>query len=280
MSALLALASAVSFGFSDYFGGYASKQMAATRVAFRAALTALALATAGWLIMGGEITLRDTLYGASSGLAGMLGLVFLFKALAVGPMAAVSPLTAFVGAIVPFSVGLLAGERPSALALTGAAFGLIAVPLVSGFDRAPEHRPARSTLVMAALAGLGFGAFFAFIAQIDEAAGLWPLIPAKLTAIVVLGTILLASRDQPGVPPAAARWAYASGFIDMLANIFFLLASQIGLLSITGVISSLYPAITVGLGRVFLKERLSFVQVAGVGLIIAALSLIGYAPST
>jgi drug/metabolite transporter (DMT)-like permease len=230
--------------------------------------------------MGGEITLRDTLYGAGSGLAGLLGLVFLFKALAVGPMAAVSPLTAFVGAIVPFSIGLLGGERPSALALTGATFGLIAVPLVSGFDRAPEHRPARSTMVMAALAGVGFGGFFALIAQIDEAAGLWPLIPAKLTAIVVLGTILLARRDQPGAPPAAARWAYASGFIDMLANIFFLLASQIGLLSITGVISSLYPAVTVGLGRVFLKERLSFVQIAGVGLVIAALGLIAYDPST
>lgn len=279
MSALLALASAVSFGVSDFFGGYASKQLAATRVSFRAAWTSLALATAGWLIIGGQITLRDSLFGAASGLAGTLGIVFLFKALAVGPMAAVSPVTAFVGAIVPFSVGLLSGERPGWLALTGAGLGLLAVPMVSGLDRATGERPARSTIVMAVVAGLGFGGFFAFIAQIDGSAGLWPLIPAKLAGLAALGIVLLVGRPDGPAPKTAARWAYASGAIDMLANIFFLLAAQIGLLSITGVISSLYPAVTVTLGRFVLKEHLTTLQVAGVALVIAALTLIGYDPA-
>lgn len=276
MSSLLALASALSFGFSDFFGGYASKHMSATRVAFRAGFAALGLAIVGWLILGGDITWRDSAYGAASGLAGLVGLVFLFKALAIGPMAAVSPITAFVGAIVPFTVGLLGGERPSTLALTGACLGLLAVPLVSGIDRSASERPQRSTLIMAVVAGIGFGGFFAFVAQVDKAAGLWPLVPAKLAAIVVLGAILLGQRGEAGpAPVSAARWAYASGFIDMLANIFFLLATQIGLLSITGVISSLYPAVTVGLGRIVLKERLSSVQIAGIVLVIVALALIG-----
>ncbi len=279
MSSLLALASAVSFGVSDFFGGYASKQLAATRVSFRAAWTSLALASIAWLVIGGEVTLRDSLFGAASGIAGTIGIVFLFKALAVGPMAAVSPVTALVGAIVPFSVGLLSGERPGWLALTGAGLGLIAVPMVSGLDRTTGQRPARSTVAMAVAAGVGFGGFFALIAQIDKSAGLWPLIPAKLAALVGLGVILLIRRPDGPAPKTAARWAYASGAIDMLANIFFLLASQIGLLSITGVISSLYPAVTVALGRFVLKEHLTTLQVAGVVLVIAALTLIGYDPS-
>ena len=119
MSSLLALGSAISFGFSDFIGGFASKQLAATRVSFRAAWAALGLAVVGWIIMGGDVTVRDSWYGAAAGLAGLLGLVFLFKALAIGPMAAVSPITAFVGALVPVSVGIIGGERPGLLALTG-----------------------------------------------------------------------------------------------------------------------------------------------------------------
>lgn len=280
MSSLLALGSAISFGFSDFIGGFASKQLAATRVSFRAAWAALALAVAGWIVMGGDVTIRDSWYGAAAGLAGLLGLVFLFKALAIGPMAAVSPITAFVGAVVPVSVGIIGGERPGLLALTGAGLGLIAVPLVSGIDRHGGQRVARSTVVMAIVAGLGFGGFFAFVGQIDPAAGLWPLIPAKVATLVALGIILVASPKVGKAPRIAARWAYVSGAIDMLANIFFLLASQIGLLSITGVISSLYPAVTVLLGKLVLKEHLTAVQITGVVLVIAALTLIGYDPST
>lgn len=280
MSSLLALGSAISFGLSDFMGGFASKQLAATRVSFRAAWTALALAMMGWIVMGGDVTVRDSWFGAAAGLAGLLGLVFLFKALAIGPMAAVSPITALVGALVPVSVGLIGGERPGILALTGAGLGLIGVPLVSGIDRHSGQRPARSVVIMAIVAGLGFGGFFAFIAQVDPAAGLWPLIPAKLATLVALGVILLASPKTGKAPRIAARWAYASGAIDMLANMFFLLASQIGMLSITGVISSLYPAVTVALGRLVLKEHLTVLQVAGVVLVIAALTLIGYDPTT
>ena len=280
MSSLLALGSAISFGISDFIGGFASKQLAATRVSFRAAWAALALAVVGWMVMGGDITVRDSWLGAAAGLAGLTGLVFLFKALAIGPMAAVSPITALVGALVPVSVGLIGGERPGLLALTGAGLGLIAVPLVSGIDRQGGQRAARSTVIMAIVAGMGFGAFFAVIAQIDPATGLWPLIPAKLATLVALGVILMVSPKADKAPRIAARWAYASGAIDMLANVFFLLATQIGLLSITGVISSLYPAVTVALGRLVLKEHLTTLQIAGVVLVIAALTLIGYDPST
>ena len=280
MSSLLALGSAISFGFSDFIGGFASKQLAATRVSFRAAWAALALAIAGWSVMGGDITVRDSWLGAAAGLAGLTGLVFLFKALAIGPMAAVSPITALVGALVPVSVGLIGGERPGVLALIGAGLGLMAVPLVSGFDRHGGQRAARSTVIMAIVAGMGFGGFFAVIAQIDPVTGLWPLIPAKLATLVALGVILVASPKAGQAPRIAARWAYASGAIDMLANVFFLLATQIGLLSITGVISSLYPAVTVALGRLVLKEHLTALQIAGVVLVIAALTLIGYDPST
>lgn len=277
MSSLFALASAVSFGFSDFFGGYAAKQLSASRVALRASFASLALATSAWFVAGGDVTVRDTALGAGAGLAGMLGIVFLFRALAVGPMAAVSPITAFVGALVPFTIGLLAGERPGVAALTGAILGLLAVPLVSGIDQPTDHRPARSTVVMAVVAGFGFGAFFAFIAQVSVTSGLWPLVPAKLAAIVVLIVVVRSSQQSSArVPRSVTGWALASGFIDMSANIFFLLATRTGLLSIVGVISSLYPAVTVALGRIVLKEPLSVLQMMGVGMIVVALGLIGF----
>ena len=272
MTELLAMASAISFGFSDFIGGAATKEAAGTRVALRGAFAAIIFGLAAWALLGGEITLRDSILGAASGVAGITGIVFLFKALAAGPMAAVSPITALISAVIPFTIGLLAGDRPSTLALVGASFGLVAVVMVSGVDRPAAHRAARSTIVMSIIAGLGFGGFFAIVAQIESVSGTWPLIPAKVTAFALL---LIVSRRAGGGPLGRriVALAYAAGAIDMLANVFFVLATRTGALPIVAVITSFYPAVTVALGRFVFGEHLSRVQLSGLGLTVVSLAL-------
>lgn len=278
MSEVWALLSAASFGVSDFMGGFATKEVSAVRITWRATMGGVIVAIGAGLAFAGSTTTADLAWGAASGIAGMIGLVFLFRAIAIGPIAVASPVTALMGAMVPFVVGLLTESRPPRNAIIGAALGMIAVPLLSGIDQAKDQRPRTETFVNAVVSGLGFGGFFALIAQVSSDSGMWPLLAAKLAALVALTVVVLSLRVEPRrIERRIAGLAYTSGAIDMAANIFFVLGTRLGNLAIIGVITSLYPAVTVGLGRIILKEHLSKGQFVGIAVMVAALSLIATA---
>jgi len=273
----LALVSGIGYGVSDFVGGLASRRVAALRVVLVSYPVALVLLTTISFVVGGHVTTPAIVWGGLCGLSQAFGVWWFYAALGAGPMSLVSPLTAILVAGVPIVAGVLLGERPTLLAYTGIGLALIAVVLVSREDRGEDSTTQRFTAKVAWLtlgAGLAFGLNFVLIDQAPHDAGLWPLAFARLSATLMVVAIAAMSRNlvvPSGVP---LRLALAAGVLDTVANVAMLLALQASLLSLTSVLISLYPAGTVLLALVVLKERVTRWQAAGMVLAVAAVGLI------
>jgi drug/metabolite transporter (DMT)-like permease len=276
VAVLLALASAVVYGASDFLGGLASRRAPVLGVVAASQLIGLAalLALLPWL--GGPVSAADLAWGAAAGLAGSAGLVVFFRTLAAGIMSVVAPVTAVTAAAVPVLVGLLGGDTIGPRAAAGIALALVAVVLVSAEGGLAALRAARpAMLAPALLAGTMFGLFFVALDRTSSGSGLTPLVAARVASVGLVLVIALAARRPVGVGRPALPLVAVSGVGDMTANALFLLATQAGgQLAITGVLASLYPVSTVVLAQVVLRERLVGAQVAGLLSAAAAIVLI------
>lgn len=274
VAAILALGSALSFGVADFLGGLAARRAHPLVITLLAQAAGGALVVALAPLVGGEITTRAFVVGGLVGLAGALALVAYFHALATGPMGVTAPVAAIAGAVVPVSVGLALGERPGTAAVAGMALGIVAAVLVSlPVGDVALTRTVRRAAVWALVGGVGFGLFFVGLDQTPEGSGLWPLVGARLVSVPLLAVLVIAG---PGLPAADVPWrtGIVSGALDMVANTLFLLAARIGLLSVTSVLASLYPAVVALLAAVLLRERLSPPQRAGVAVGLTAVALL------
>ena len=281
MAILLGLLAAVTYGTADFLGGFATKRSGVFSVVvisqvFGSLLILLAIP----FFLGGYDGISFA-WGMASGVAGGFGVTFFYAALAAGRMSQIAPITAVVAACIPVIFGLVSGERPGIGPLAGIGLALLAVALVS--SGAPEGGDAdgdetagdeRRGLLLALAAGIGFGLFFVLLARAGSESGIWPLAGARVASVSsVLLVALLAKqtlRPSPGSLPVIA----AAGMFDVAANIAYLLASRVGLLSLVAVVTSMYPAMTVILARVLLHERMHKVQMAGVGVAFVAVVLI------
>jgi drug/metabolite transporter (DMT)-like permease len=276
VAVVLALASAVVYGASDFLGGLASRRTSVFGVVAMSQLVGLGalLALLPWL--GGPVSGADLAWGAAAGLAGATGLVVFFRTLAGGVMSVVAPVTAVTAAAVPVLVGLLGGETIGTSAAVGIALALLAVVLVSAEGGLSALRAARpAALAPALLAGSMFGLFFVLLDRTSSEAGLTPLVTARLASVGLVVAIALAGRRSLRVTRAALPLVAVSGVGDMTANALFLLATQAdGQLAITGVLASLYPVSTVVLAQVVLRERLVGAQITGLLAAAAAVVLI------
>lgn len=228
----------------------------------------------------------DLLWGVSAGLTGGIGVALLYRALAIGTMAVVAPTTAVCAVAIPVVVSVLLGERPVPLAIAGIALGIGSIVLVSQ-QRTPtepgRHDPAASAGSPRALplgvgtalaSGVAIGLFFLSLARTGSEAGAWPLVVARLVSVTLVGAIAITGRRSLRMPAPAVALAIVCGALDMLANALYMLAARIGPLSVVVTLSSLYPASTVLLARVVLRERLSPWQITGVGCALVAVVLI------
>jgi drug/metabolite transporter (DMT)-like permease len=275
VAVLLALASAVVYGMADFCGGLASRRataFAVVAVSQAAGLLGLLLLLP-WL--GGDPTTADLAWGASAGVAGAAGLVLFYRALAVGVMSVVAPVTAVSAAAIPVVIGVGFGERLAWWAVVGIALALVAVVLVAAEDGLSSLRSARpATLVPALAAGAGFGLFFVLLDRTREAAELSPLVGARVVSVALVVVLAMGARQSLRVPRATLPVVLLGGAGDMTANALFLIATQQGQLAITGVLASLYPVSTVVLAQIVLRERLVATQVAGLATVGAAVVLI------
>jgi drug/metabolite transporter (DMT)-like permease len=234
-------------------------------------LLVLAVALAG----GGGLPPGGTMAAAiGGGVAGAFALGCFFAAMAAGPMSIVAPISS-LGAAVPIAVGLARGEQPATLQVAGLVVALAGIALAV---REVEHPhavevPTRS-VVLAGLAGLGFGTFFTGIDAAASYDPLWAAVGARSggSGVVVLAAIAMPASVK--LHRAALPALLAIAVLDTLANVLFATASQQGLLSLVAVAGSLYPVATILLARVVLGERLARVQRAGVGLALAGVALI------
>jgi drug/metabolite transporter (DMT)-like permease len=238
---------------------------------------ALALLVVLAAIVGGEITQGAVFWGALCGISQAFGIWWFYAALGSGPISVVSPLTAILVAGIPVGVGLALGERPAAIAGVGVVVALIAVVLVSREASDKDVTPHTFTAKVAWLtvgSGVAFGLNFVLIHQAPVEAKLWPLVFARLSASVLVLAIAALSANLRAPTGAPLKLAMLAAVLDTGANIAMLLALHASLLSLAGVLMSLYPAATVLLAIVVLRERVTRWQTAGMVLALAAVAMI------
>ena len=273
MTVVLGLLAAVFYGVGDFAGGFASRRFNSVTILLYSYPVGVVLMAAMVPFFGGTATTHVVVFGILGGAAGLLGVAVMYQLMVTSPMNVISPITAVLAAIVPIIVGVTIGERPALAAWVGIALGLLAVVLVSRTTQDHPHGViALRVLMLAALAGLGFGLYFVFLARAGQDSGLWPLLVSRMASALLIIPLAAGRRAFARVTGRTLAIAFAAGACDALANMFFLLASREGLLSLASVLTSLYPAVTVLLAVMLLREHVSLVQLCG--LVLAAASVV------
>ena len=285
MAVILGLCAALTYGASDFLGGVVTRRTDVLGVVVWSQATGSSLLLLVVPFVESPAPTSETfLWGVLAGVCGAAGVTFFYRALALGKMSVIAPVTAVEAASVPVVFGLVTGERPPLIAGVGVVLALGAVGLVSA---APDREGARvvrtraglleSGLLHALGAGLGFGFFFIFLKEAGGESGLWPLVIARSSSLVLALVLALWVPRSTRPIPGTWRTIAVAGVLDVAANMFFLAASREGLLSIVAVLTSLYPASTMVLARTFLGERLARPQLAGLGLAVVGVVFIAIA---
>ena len=280
MAYLLALLSAAGYGAADFVGGLTARRTStlAAVLVTQAAGLALLVAVLPWLPPSSP-SVRDFVWGGVAGLMGSIGVGLLYRALAIGTMAIVAPLTAVCAVAIPVFASLMLGEQIGAFTAAGILLAAVAIVLVSQqpSDRATQMRPPRllpTGVAEALCSGVAIGFFFLALARTGPTAGLWPLVASRGVGAAVFAMAAVVRRAPVRMSGPALLLASGGGALDMTANALYLIATRYGALSGVVTLSSLYPASTVLLARIVLGERLGPLQVAGVACALAAVTLI------
>ena len=282
MIEILALASAVCYGSADFFGGLTARRANTIATVFWSQFVGFVLLLVVLpFLPATTVSSTDWIWGFAAGFSGGIGVAFLYRALAVGTMAVVAPTTAVIAAVIPVLFAFVMGERSRPLALAGIGLALVAILLVSRPASEPDlhsHEKKRGRFPpgfgLALLSGVCVGIFFLSLARTSMAAGMWPLIAARIASIILFGAIALITRRTLRMSVVASTTGATGGALDMLANALYMSAARVGPLSIVVTLASLYPASTVLLARFVLHEHLSRAQIAGIVCALLAVILI------
>jgi drug/metabolite transporter (DMT)-like permease len=267
------LCSAIAWGAGDFTGGMASRKGNLLGVIFLSQfLGGLLLAVLGLIFSESIPPLPYLLYGGLAGVFGNIGLIALYKGLAQGRMGIVAPLSAVLTALVPVGYSAFYSGLPSMVQLAGFICFMVAIWLLSAGDTG--FKMTLNELFLSIIAGLGFGFFFILIDRANDLAIFWPLVSARISSVLFLVFVLLVTKKS--ARPVAGQWTFVciTGVLDAAGNLFFSVATHLGRLDMSAVLGSLYPAATVILAWVFLKERLGRKQWVGVLGAFVALILI------
>ena len=272
LAVLLAVASSLSYGVSDFVGGLATRAAPVLRVCAVTLPVSLAVEAGLLLVLGARWPASALAWGAAAGVASSAAFALLYQSLALGPMGILSPVTAVVSAVLPAVVGLAEGERLSGAGGVGIVLAIVAVAAVSASAAERGRRPSPVALALAVGAGVAIAAQLICLSKTPHDSGVAPLVVCRAVSMVVLLAVA-GSRHRRLAPagPGTTRLAVASGLFDAAANVWFLLAVRSGSLVVVAVITALYPGSTVLLARRVLDERLTVTQLSG--LLVAAVAV-------
>ena len=232
------------------------------------AAIALAVAVRGQGPAGGA----EVLLAIPAAISGTLGIWAYYRGMAVGAMSVVAPI-AGVSAIVPVTVGLATGDNPSPAQIFGILVALVGVGLASREHQAGQRRLAAG-VGLALLAALGFGGYFVPMHAAGSADFWWASLVFRATSFVMIGLAALSARRSVTVSRRDAVYISAVGIGDTLGNFLYAASASHGLVSVTSVLASLYPVVTVVLARVVLGERVDRIQDVGIVAVLAGVVLI------
>ena len=273
MSAIaLALGASLTWGLADFFGPLKGRTLGALRVLFYVQLSGLVTIAIVVAIRGEGPAGWAVLLAIPAGISGTLGLYAYYRGVAVGAISIVAPI-AGLAAVIPVAVGIASGDRPSTWQVAGMVCALAGVFLASR-ERGRKTSRLAAGVGLALLAALGFGGYFPPMHAAGNVDFWWASLLFRTTStLVILGVIALRrpslSVERNHLPPLALV-----GIGDMLGNFLFAAASTTGLVSVTSVLASLYPIVTVVMARVVLAERVARSQESGIALTLAVVALI------
>ena len=286
LTAILGLLTAITYGAADFFAAIATRKVRVVVVTALASFTGLLFLLAVSPILGTKFSDEAFFWGLMGGFSSVIALLALYASLALGPISIVSPLGALVSAIVPAVIGVaFMGESFSLLGWLAIALALIAVVLVGFVPSEHVELPKPRAIILAIIAGTGIGLAITALARSPHDSGIAPIIVMRTTATVLLGTIVLIGllRGQKASatnePLTRRIWftVAGAGALDATANIFFTLASRSGSLTVTGVLTALYPLGTILLARLVLKEHVAGIQKIGIALTLSSSLLLALA---
>jgi drug/metabolite transporter (DMT)-like permease len=282
LAIVVGLASALTYGVADFFGGLAAKRTPAVAVTALAALVGLAVMLPFAFLVPARASVDAFLWGGLSGLTGAAAIFLLYAALAIGPMSILSPLTAVLSAIVPMTWGLLTGERLPWWGYVAIGGVLIAIVLVGFVPEKGAVRPRARGIIYATASGFLIGCFFILINQAPDDSGLFPLLANRSVSgavlLVVIAVLAIRARRRgtvafPGLR-SAVGFILACGVADAAANVLILAGLRLGDLTVMSVLAALYPAGTIALAALVLRERIAPVQWVGLALAVAAAAVL------
>lgn len=270
---LLALGSALTWGAADFTGGFISRRLPSAAVVGVSQACSLAVLLALLPFLPTPSSWAWLPWAIVAGLSGSLALVLFYRALAYGTVGVVSPISALCAAV-PVAAGLAAGEQPRALQLAGIGVAMAGAVLASGPELRGEEHVKAQAVWLAAGSAVGFGVTMLAIARGSATSPMMTMVGMRASSVIAFGVIAIALRTVGGVVARDLPALTLLGVADVSANTLMGFASTLGLLSITAVLSALYPVVTVALAAAILHERLKRIQIAGVVLAFAGVALI------
>lgn len=275
MGIVFALAASTAWGSADFFGGLKARRHSALAVLFTIEVSGLLVAIVVMAIAQDPFpSTRATLCALGAGTAGIVALGAFYRALAIGTMSIVAPISA-TGVVLPVIVGIATGDRPGPVVIAGLVITTVGVIIASREVHEDEQRAtaARNAILLALLASVGFGLYFIGADVAADDSVLWTVLLGRSVAIPFVGIAMLA-RDVRLPRGEDLAVLCAAGATDLGATALYGLANTHGDLSIVSVVGSLYPIATILLARAILDERVRAVQAAGVAAALAGVALI------
>jgi drug/metabolite transporter (DMT)-like permease len=270
-SIALALSASLTWGFADFFGPLKGRTLGTLRVLVYVQLGGLVVIALIVAIRGKGPADLGALYAIPAAISGTLGLYAYYRGMAVGAMSIVAPI-AGISAGIPVIFGIITGDRPSPwqwLGITAALGGVFLASIEPG-----RGGRVAAGVGLALLAAIGFGGYFPPMHEAGIADFWWASLIFRMTSTSIILAAVAIRRPSLAVAPIQVPVLALIGIGDMLGNLLFAAASTSGLVSITSVLASLYPIVTVMLARLVLKERVARSQEAGIALTLAGVALI------
>src|SRR5579862_4413376 len=277
--AACSVAAVFIWGASDFAGGYASRRANAFTLTAFSHICAFALMFTLALLNGGEFpSTASILWAIAAGSSGGFSLALFYRALASGQMGLTAPIAALVGAAIPTMVDIALEGAPSRWTIGGFVLAVLAIWLITRPEPSnennkeqPSGRPAGVGL--AALAGVGFAGFYLCIHQATGSPA-WIASLSRIGSFTATAVAVVVTRAPLKLDGPRATLGMLAGFLDITASALFIFASQHGRLDEAVLITSLYPAVTVLLARIVLKEHFSRWKVVGLLAALAAVPLL------
>lgn len=264
MTALvLALMCAISYGVADFWGGLATRRGSIWKVL--PVIVATGIVTLGIAVpfLGATFSQGAIVAGVAAGISGTIGYIFIMYGLALGPMSVVAPISAVIGAIIPFAFGFISGETLSTTGFIGAGLAFVSIVLVSRSTEDATHPVTAKAVIVAVIAGLGIAGYLLGLSGGPDDSGLAPVLVGRFVTAGFFIVIAIAKWHAIRDGAIDYKLALASGSLDVVGGTTFMLAARAGDLVLVAVVAALYPAFTVLLARFVLHERMERHQLIG-----------------